>query len=624
MAEPRPRLRALADAAGIEPSYVSALDQRVVETSDATREALVAAMGLDGSSEAAAARALSGLPVGEVPGPPAAALACTPYPERLGARGGFGIWANLYSLRSDENFGHGDLGDLRVLVGFAAEEGAAFVGLNPLHVLGNRGDDVCPYAPRTRLYRNPLYLRATDVPEFAASNAARARFAALEPRLQALRRAPSLDAAAVEQALFEVLRPLHRDFAGAAAPGRRQAYQDYREGQGEHLERFAAFQALADLHGGDWRRWPAACRTPDGEGVRAVWRDGRAEADFHAWLQFELDSQLQRAAEACRSAGMAIGLYADLALGSAAGGFDTWAHPELFASGVSVGAPPDGFSPSGQDWSFPPASPIALARNGFAYWRRTLEANLRGAGALRIDHALGLRRLFWIPEGSPPSEGAYVRYPERQLLAVLAEVSRGSRALIIGEDLGTVPAGFSQAIQSCGLLSSRVLLFERDADGRFRGADDWPRACLATANTHDLPPLAGWLSGDDLALRRDVGHIADDATRDRLARERDDEVDALRARLVADAHLEPGTRTADATSWHAAITRLLCDTPAALVGVSLDDLACERTPINVPGVGPSRHPSWVRRMRTTVRTLIDDAAVAEVMASVPAARRSPR
>ncbi len=624
----RPALRELADRLGIEAGYVSALDRRFVSTSDDTREALSAAMGFDASSEAAAVRALerldASLDVAE-----REPVSCPSYRDLLGGARLFGWWTNLYSLRSDGNLGFGNLGDVRRLVQFAAGQGAAFVGLNPLHALTNRADGVCPYAPVSRLYRNPLYIDVERALERNPAPEARVRLGALSERIAALRDASSLDPRAVEEVLFAVLRPVHAWLRRAPEAGEaRRRYASYRRGQGDALVAFATFQALADANEADgrsrdWRSWPAEQRNPDSAAVRAFRERHASQVDFHAWLQFELDTQLVELGEECERSGLALGLYADLALGSAAGGFDDWAHPQLFARGVSVGAPPDAFSRAGQDWGFPPLDPQALRRDGFAFWRRVIESSLRGAGALRVDHALGLRRLFWIPEGEPPSRGTYVRSPELDLVSVLGETSRRLGGLVIGEDLGTVPEGFSQEIQDRGMLSSRVLLFERDAEG-FHPSRDWPEACLATVNTHDLPPLAAWLSDEDVALRRSSGQIPDDATCDEIRAERREDREALRRRLIAEGCLVEGTSIDDLEGWSIAVTRFLCRTPSVLVGLSLDDLAGERTPINLPGVPQERHRSWVRRMQPSLDDLFADARVRRMLAAVSADRRAFR
>jgi 4-alpha-glucanotransferase len=620
----RPALRALASRLGVEEGYTSALDQRFVPTRDATREALVAAMGWDASTERAARRALAELEALATPPDPEPA-ACLHVRERLGDARAFGLWTNLYSVRSSQNQGFGNLADLRALIRWAGGEGAAFVGLNPLHALDHAGDAFCPYAPVSRIFRDPLYLDVAGLPGLEQAPEARAALERQAATLRELRAADTLDPRAVEQVLHAVLRPLHaRMRSGRSSEARRAAYDAFRASGGEELRAFATFQALADAREAeegsrDWRRWPRELHAPDSAAVRAFREAHPDEVDFHAWMQFELETQLEAAGREARRVGMAIGLYADLALGSSAGGFDTWARPQLFARGASVGAPPDAFSRAGQDWGFPPIDPHALRRDGFAFWRRLLEANLCGAGALRIDHALGLRRLFWIPEGRPPAEGAYVRSPESGLLAVLGETSRRLGALVIGEDLGTVPEGFSRHIQERGLLSSRVLLFERDEEG-FHDSGSWPELCLATLNTHDLPPLCGWLSGEDLELRRATGQIPDDATAEAVRVERRADRDALAQRLEREGDLPQGER-ADDEAWLLGTTRFLCRTPAVLVGLSLDDLAGERIPINLPGVSPARHRSWVRRMGPSLEALRDARRTRRALDAVPVTRR---
>lgn len=610
MTERRPRLIALADALGIERGYESALGDRWVSTRDSTREALIAAMGFDASTEAAARRSLERLDEERVPPPAASSARCLDVEERLGGRGVFGIWSNLYSLRSARNAGFGNFGDLSRLVGLAAAEGAAFVGLSPLHATTHRPERFCPYQPVSRLYRDSLYLDPERIPELATCREAQRRLgsAGFRARLSALRAAPQLDTRAVESALLELLRPLFatfRDGTGSAAQARRRAFAAWRAGEGEALAGFARFEALADhfeAESGerDWRLWPAAYRDAHSDAVRQLALRNAEAVDFHAWMQFELDRQLGEVSREGRDAGLTIGLCADLALGSAGGGSDTWCRPELFARGASVGAPPDAFTREGQDWCFPPLDPGALGRDDFAFFRRLLDANLRHAGALRLDHALGLRRLFWIPEGATPAEGAYVRQPEAQLMSELAGASLRHAALVIAEDLGTVPPGFSEEIQARGLLSTRVLLFERDEQG-FHPAASYPSACLASANTHDLPPLAA-LSGDsDLELRRRVGQIPDAEAFEVVLEQRQSDREALLERLRAEGGLGPMDTSPDAIA--GATTVFLCVTPARLVALMLDDLGGEEEPINLPGVPPERHPSWSRRMRVDLETL---------------------
>lgn len=624
----RPQLQALARRLGIEDGYRSAIDARWVATSDATREALALAMGHESSSESAAEASMARL--GDEPRVAAAeGVRAADVDALLGGHRAFGVWTNLYSVRSPHNLGVGNTGDLERLVHHAAAEGAAFVGTNPLHATTHRAGRFCPYTPVSRLFKDPLYLDPQRIPELETCAGARRVLAsdAWRARTLKLRDVDRLDAHAVADAQSELLEPVYASFAsgsGTRADARRRAFADYRAAFGRDLREFATFTALADHferegRGRGWQGWPERFRRPDSGAVRDFAARSAAVIERHTWAQFELDRQLGDVARAAREAGLAIGLYADLALGSDAGGSDVWSRSELFVRGVNVGCPPDAFAPGGQDWCFPPLDPHALRREQLAFWETLLDANLRHAGALRIDHALGLRRLFWIPAGRPASEGAYVRYPEPELLGVLAAASRSRNALLIAEDLGTVPEGFSEALQRRGLLSSRVLLFERDARG-FHPAARYPRACLATANTHDLPPLAA-LEGDaDLRLRRRVGQIPDDAALEASRDQRRRDRDALRERLVGDGFLARGAEDPAASA--AGVTAFLCDSPAALVGIALDDLAAETEPINLPGVAADRHPSWTRRMSLPLDAIFATPHARGQLDAIPAARRA--
>jgi len=549
---------------------------------------------------------------------------CASASERLGERGGFGICANLYSIRSGANWGFGNLGDLAALAGRADREGAAFVGLNPLHSLAPGG--VCPYLPLSRLFRYPLYLDPARIPELRRCPEAREKLESdgFRAELARLRATDQLDAGAVGALLDEVLPSLYRAFAaGLCGPERAQAFARYRLEQGAALEDFATFAALADDlaargAGRDWRGWPEPFRSPASAEVRRFRADHPGTVERHAWIQFELDRQL---GEVAADADLPLGLYTDLALGSDPSGSDAWAFPELFASGVRVGAPPDAFSRDGQEWGFPPLDPAALRQGGHDFWVGLLRAGFRHAGALRIDHAMGMARLFWIPEGRPPSEGAYVRYPADELLGILALESQRHGAAVIAEDLGTVPEGFADRLGERGVLSSRVMLFERDGDA-FRTADRYPQHCLVTANTHDLPPLAALAGEEDLELRRTAGHIADDAALADARAERATCRGALQARLRADGWLD--TDTPDRAQLAGAVTAFLASTPSTLVGLALDDLAGESEPVNLPGVPPERHASWTRRLHCGLDELWEGAPARACFEAVSSGRRSQR
>jgi 4-alpha-glucanotransferase len=633
-ARPRRALRRLADRLGILPAYAPAGGGPPRRTSDATREALVAAMGWDGSSEAAAARSLRALeaarrarrtaPRAERDADPGRAYTVR---EALGSRRGFGLFANLYAVRSRRNLGSGDLGDLRALVQLAARHGAAFVGTNPLHALRPDPRETSPYSPATRFFREPLYLELPAIPELASCAAARRRLGSARWRseLASLRAADRIDyarAAALRRPVLEALHAVFRADARAGGSRRTRAFQAFRARGGEALEAFPTFRALEEARGPrarDWRGWPRRLRDPGSDAVRAFRRSHAREVEFHAWLQFELDVQLAAVAREARGAGLAIGLYPDLALGSSRAGFDAWAFPERFAAGVSVGAPPDDYARDGQDWNLPALLPERIAGDGSAWFAELLRASFAHAGALRVDHVLGFQRQWWIPAGRPASQGAYVRFPAGELLGILARESRRARALVIGEDLGTVPPGLAARLARRGVLSSRVLLFERDARGGFKPARRISPRALVTANTHDLPSLAAFWSGSDLALRRRLGVIPDDAALVRARAAREAERRALLRRLDAEGAglgADP-----DPARLRAAVYAFLCRTRAPLVGVALDDLAGEREPVNVPGLGPERFPAWTRRMARGLESLDSDPAAAAILrALAPRAR----
>jgi 4-alpha-glucanotransferase len=548
----------------------------------------------------------------------------------LGAERAYGILVNLYSLRG-AGFGHGHLGDLAALARFAGEQRADFVGTNPLHAVPNQGLEFSPYSPTSRLYRNTLYLDPEAVPELAHCEAARRLLdePALRRRRAALQRAERIDHEAVARALAPVLRALHAGFRAGADRERAATYADYCRREGAALDDFATFEVLCGVLAAPgasplraWWEWPEAYRDPRNVAVAALRKEHELEVDLQRWLQFELDRQLGLAARAARDAGCRIGLYPDLALGAARASADTWMEPRVFARGASIGAPPDDYAPEGQDWGLPPLHPQQLREDGYRFFARVLRAGFAHAGALRLDHAMSLVRLFWIPDGRPGSEGAYVAYRPDELLGVLALESHRARALVVAEDLGTLPPELPGLLADWGLLRSAVTRFERTADGRYKRARDYPARALATLGTHDLAPLAGFLDGTDLALRRRAGALASDAELAAARAEREAEVRALRARLAEDGLLADASRaTPDAISL--AAHAFLAGTPSRLVAASLDDLAGEREPVNLPGVAPEQHPSWSRRMAEPQGTLFRSSALLGRLAPLRARRGQP-
>jgi 4-alpha-glucanotransferase len=371
---------------------------------------------------------------------------------------------------------------------------------------------------------------------------------------------------------------------------------------GEHL-------SAEGTSGADWRRWPAQYRDPASPEV-AEFRDSHPElVDYHRWIQFELDRQLGAVAAHARSLGMPIGVYQDLAIGSAATGSDVWAFGDLFAAGVAVGAPPDPLAMHGQNWGFPPINPRSLVTNRFGYWIALVRSAMRHSGALRIDHVLGLVRQFWIPDGKPARDGAYVRYPSEEMFAILALESVRSAAIVVGEDLGTLPPELPALMERWGLLSSRVLLFERTERGAFRAASEYPRMALTTATTHDLPTLAGFWAGRDIELRTELNLSRTPRVRPQLAERRRDRL-ALIERLRAESLLPASADVpVDDLDIRAAVHALLRRTPSWLFGISLDDLVGEVEPVNMPGVGPEHFSSWTRRLSQSIESMSGDPRV---------------
>lgn len=556
---------------------------------------------------------------------------CPPVTQVLGPRRAFGLCANLYTLRSRRNWGVGDLTDLRELISWSAGYGAEFVGVNPLHACRNRGLLYCPYSPVSRLFGNSIYLDVEAIPEFSRCAEARALMASdgFRAEVAAAREGSSIRYEATHRLQERVLRLLYETFREhELTPGtsRGTDFQVYVRAQGPELDGFATFSALDERFAGDsrvesdWRRWPGDYRSVYSPGVAEFARNHAVEIDFYKFVQFEFDRQLAVAAESARRAGMSLGLYQDLAVGAAADGSDVWAHPQLFAVDAGIGAPPEPFAPDGQDWRLPPMIPAALESGGFRFWRRLVQQSLAHSGALRIDHAMGLLRQFWIPRGQPASAGAYVRYPSELLFGLVALESVRRGAVVIAEDLGTVPEGFAGLLADWGILSSQVMLFQRDHVGAFLPSSAYSDRALVTFTTHDHASLAGFWYDADLHLRRRVGLIDSDEQLRQLREGRNYDRLMLRQRLAAEGKLDEK----DAESYPAltaGVHAFLADTAAPLIGLMLDDVAEEREPVNLPGVTAEQHPSWCRRMTMSVEQLQASSLARSAMLGAQARRK---
>jgi (1->4)-alpha-D-glucan 1-alpha-D-glucosylmutase len=513
---------------------------------------------------------------------------------------GWGATTHVYGLRSDDDLGIGDL----TLVGKAAEAsgklGASFLGLNPLHALfGADRTRVSPYSPSSRLYLEPLYIDTR-----AAADRLGVTWTECfnDPGLSALaaqvRNSNLVDYQHVWQLKREIFDRLWSQTKNSPEQA---AFGVFKAKHGESLARHAAFEALSEyftakgLHQLDC--WPQSYRDVRSPQVNAFLREHSEFINFHAWLQWLADEQLAAAAHKARESEMEIGLYGDLAVGADRSGSEVWCAPERYARRLSIGAPPDQLGPQGQNWGFPPFDPFALSREGLASFREIVAANMRRFGAIRIDHAFQLKRLFLIPEGQPATLGAYVEYPFEAMLAVLRLESHRAQCMVIAEDLGTRPDGFSKAILRSGILGYRLLPFERKADGSFKLPRDYPRHVVAGLNTHDLPTFAGWCRGLDIDLRECFGFYSRTEADARRA-DRHVEIAALAARLSEE---RIAGAQEDGPTLFGAI-RFLARTRASLAAIQFEDALQEVQQINVPGP-PAGHPNWRRRLSSTVETL---------------------
>lgn len=586
----------------------------------------------------------------ETPGGDAATTTLAVVPERCyvppALEGQGRVWGpavQLYALRSERNWGIGDFTDLRTVVEQWGHRGAGIVGLNPLHALYPHDPaHASPYSPSSRLFLNALNIDVDAVEDFReCADATPARSGPFQARLQALRDAELVDYPAVAAAKLPVLGMLcahfraHHLSGGAARAGR---FREFQARGGSRLRRHALFEALQErFHAEDpgawgWPTWPEAYRNPASREV-ALFAETRLDRiEFYEYLQWQADLQLGEVAARCAQVEMGVGLYGDLAVSIDRGGAEAWANQDLYALAAGIGAPPDDFNLSGQNWSLPPMRPEALRAAAYEPFIATLRANMRHAGALRIDHVMGLARLFWIPPGGRPSDGTYVSYPFEDLLGILALESHRCRCLVIGEDLGTVPDAVRAALARTGVLSYRLLYFERGATGDFRPSTEYPAGALVAASTHDLPTLAGYWEGSDLRLRRDLGLFPSEEAHQAqvVARAQD------RARLAValereellphGASANPERLPAITSELVLAIHEFLARTPARVMVVQIEDLLGVREQMNLPGT-TGEHPNWRRKLPLTLERIADDprlAVLAQTLARVrgrPAASR---
>jgi len=529
----------------------------------------------------------------------------------------WGLAAQLYSLRSAMNWGLGDFRDLADLCSWAGSKGAATILLNPLHALfPGHPESASPYFPSSRSFLNPLYLSPQDIPDFEESADARGRRSdpAMVAAMEALRECDWIDYSGVATVKYEILRLLYETFRRRLSrdgDARAQAFRRFVETEGAALEDFAAFEVLAERFGTPvWTEWPKEYQCPDSPSVVAFRRTRADEVAFRAYLQWQADLQLGAAAKAAKDGGMCLGLCRDLAVGCSIHGADGWRYQGVYLKGARLGAPPDPFNPSGQDWGIAPLDPHGLRERAYAPFIELLRANMRHAGALRIDHVMAIARQFWVPTGAERRSGTYIRYPLEDLLGILALESQRNRCMVIGEDLGTVPEGLRRRLAAAGILSCRVLYFEQDA-GRFRRPEDYPQLATACLSTHDLPTLKGYWEGTDLEEKRalrvypsaEVQHLNEEG---RIA-DKAGLLAALRASRLLDED-GAGDAVGYAQLWMA-VHQYLARSRCVLAFVQLDDLVDEDVQINVPGTIETERPNWRRRLHLSLEQLRSDPEI---------------
>ncbi len=540
----------------------------------------------------------------------------------------WGLAVNLYAIHSSENWGIGDFTDLSKVLKWVSGLGGGFAGINPLHAIPNTNPyGISPYSPISRLYRNFLYLDITSIPEFkdASRQDPELLSASFKKEVDDLRKSPFID---YERAALLKKKALHKAFEVFydkhfnRATSRGKGFKKYCSSQGRSLELFGVFMALwddmkrkKDVY--SWKDWPEAFQDPAGEQVREFSRTYHREVLFYLYVQWLIEEQLSKASSVSEKEGMAVGIYNDLAIGAISGGSDVWSNQGLFGD-ADVGAPPDDFSPDGQNWGFPPMIPEKMRESGYELFIRTMQKNMRHGGALRIDHALGLFRLFWIPSGMTAAYGAYVECPSEDLLRIIALESVRNKTIIIAEDLGTIGENVRETLSRFNMLSYRLFYFERNyPDPSFVPPDEYPELALCSVTTHDLPTLTGYWVGQDIMMRKKLGKYADEAMYQQQLKERERDKGLIIAALK-----EQGLLPDDFPSEVAAVPEMtpelcraiygyLSRTPCRLTLVSLDDIIGTLNQQNMPGTVDT-HPNWIQKTPVLLKDMMKDKRFAEL------------
>lgn len=535
-----------------------------------------------------------------------------------GRRGGIAI--QLYGVRSERNWGCGDFTDLRRIVDWAAEDArAGFVALNPLHSIHNRRPfNTSPYLPNSVFYRNFIYLDVTAIECFQRCTRAQRMWASppIQAEIAALRASETVEYERVAALKLRFLRILFVSFTRNAFVGSESAapFLAFIAGEGDLLDRFATHCALdAAMHTRDpevwtWTDWPESFQSPDAPGTRMFQEKRSRQILFHKYVQWQISMQVSEAQKYARAKGMEIGLYHDLALATDRFGADFWAHRPFYVSGCRVGAPPDDFSPKGQDWAFPPPNSEHHRQSGYRMFTEAIRKNCRQGGALRIDHVMRFFRLYWIPDGADATQGAYVRDYSTDLIRILALESVRNKVVVIGEDLGTVEPHVRETLDRFGIFSYRLFYFEKNERGDFRASQEYPESALVSVTTHDLPTLAGFWINEDIEARRRAGVLPGEEAYRMLLIEREREkqkmLDVLfRLGLLPAWFPRSASQIPELTGeLHYAVFGFLASTPSKLMLANQEDLTKEIAQQNLPAT-VWQYPNWSRKMKFTVEQL---------------------
>lgn len=544
----------------------------------------------------------------------------------------WGYAAQLYSLTSADNLGMGDFGDLAKLVEKSAAQQASAIGLNPLHPLyQNNPAHRSPYSPTSRCFLNTLYIDVKQIPNFASCQAAQKRFNSeeVQNKIAYAKQTDLIDYPAVADIKFDIIELLYQDFI-TVKPNETAEFNDFIASQGEDLLQLATFEALyehfrkTDFNAYGWTNWPTAFQSPNSDEVKAFQQQHATRINYFCFVQWLAHRQLKSIANKTTELGMPIGLYLDLAVGCDGSGVDVWSDKDVYVAGAAVGAPPDAMNTIGQDWGLTPINPVALQKQGYQPLVKALRSNMQYAGALRIDHILGLMRQYWVAPGMKADEGVYITFPLEDILRIIALESRRNNCVVIGEDLGTVPDGFGEIMARAGLLSYKVLFFERWDSGFFMRPELYPAQSMVTVSTHDLPTLAGWWTGKDLEWRQKLSlypnEVMGQNERNSRIEDRKLLLDALDDLNVIDMSKAPLQAPAKMNrELSLGVQKYMAQAPSHIQLIPLEDALEMVEQVNIPGT-IDEHPNWLQKLPVTLEEFDNTDSVTDLAAAMQIAR----